>query len=426
MSGPAAGALSPPHVVGSSKSQGRVSALAYIEYFRVTGLAGRSADVSRTLDRQVNIFWGLNGSGKTSLLKILHAAMRNDVDALKYVPFESAEVIFWSSQFGAKLRRTLDKESIAADDEDGMQLEPMGEGMWQEVREQKAWDTILLEGQLSKPLVPGRLPSRSSRKDAPYRHSYMPISRLTQISNRPGRIQGTIDDDFLDTDFAHQVRQRWQAYNNEALGRIRAIQQQGLAAILAILFGGGAGAGISAGGAPEVSAEQAYVLVENFLREQRISLRFGKPEFLRRYGNESDLRGVVRTIQEVTADVSEALNPQTEFQKVVESLYSGGKKLSLGTSALGRAGLSVELEGATIPLRSLSSGEKQLLRLMLEVLAAEEDTVMIDEPELSMHVDWQQVLVKSMKTVNPACQLLLATHSPEIMAEINDDFVFEL
>jgi putative hydrolase of the HAD superfamily len=59
-------------------------------------------------------------------------------------------------------------------------------------------------------------------------------------------------------------------------------------------------------------------------------------------------------------------------------------------------------------------------------LAADDSTVMIDEPELSMHVDWQQVLVASMRRVNPDCQLLLATHSPEVMADVADDKVFEL
>ena len=43
-----------------------------------------------------------------------------------------------------------------------------------------------------------------------------------------------------------------------------------------------------------------------------------------------------------------------------------------------------------------------------------------------MHVDWQQVLVAAMKRVNPDCQLLLATHSPEVMADVADKYVFEL
>ena len=51
---------------------------------------------------------------------------------------------------------------------------------------------------------------------------------------------------------------------------------------------------------------------------------------------------------------------------------------------------------------------------------------MIDEPELSLHPDWQKGLVGSMRRVNPEAQFLLATHSPELMIDVDDDCVFEL
>ena len=46
-----------------------------------------------------------------------------------------------------------------------------------------------------------------------------------------------------------------------------------------------------------------------------------------------------------------------------------------------------------IPLEALSSGEKQLLQLLLECLAAGANPILIDEPELSLHVDWQTDLL---------------------------------
>jgi recombinational DNA repair ATPase RecF len=49
--------------------------MAHITEFTVEGLAGRAEPYSHQLDRHVNVFFGLNGSGKTSLLKLLHAAM---------------------------------------------------------------------------------------------------------------------------------------------------------------------------------------------------------------------------------------------------------------------------------------------------------------------------------------------------------------
>ena len=60
------------------------------------------------LNRDVNIFWGLNGTGKTSLLKILHAAMLNDAASIVQVPFESASVVLESEVTGKPTRRRSD------------------------------------------------------------------------------------------------------------------------------------------------------------------------------------------------------------------------------------------------------------------------------------------------------------------------------
>jgi len=74
----------------------------------------------------------------------------------------------------------------------------------------------------------------------------------------------------------------------------------------------------------------------------------------------------------------------------------------------------------------LSSGEKHLVRILLESLSAQGNCIIIDEPELSLHIDWQRELVSAMQTVNPQLQMVLATHSPDIMAELRDDYIFEL
>jgi predicted ATP-dependent endonuclease of OLD family len=43
-----------------------------------------------------------------------------------------------------------------------------------------------------------------------------------------------------------------------------------------------------------------------------------------------------------------------------------------------------------------------------------------------MHVDWQRKLVVSLQELNPAMQLIMATHSPEITADLPDKQVFRL
>lgn len=74
----------------------------------------------------------------------------------------------------------------------------------------------------------------------------------------------------------------------------------------------------------------------------------------------------------------------------------------------------------------LSSGEKQLLFIALYALTAGNHALIVDEPELSMHVEWQRKLVSTLRVLNPRVQLIMATHSPEIMADLPDNQIFRL
>lgn len=58
----------------------------------VYGLGGSDRVVRLTFEGPVTVLWGLNGSGKTSLLRILHAALQNSTRYLSRVPFDSAEI----------------------------------------------------------------------------------------------------------------------------------------------------------------------------------------------------------------------------------------------------------------------------------------------------------------------------------------------
>lgn len=69
--------------------------------------------------------------------------------------------------------------------------------------------------------------------------------------------------------------------------------------------------------------------------------------------------------------------------------------------------------------KELSSGEKQLLIILLTVLLerGEEYVLMLDEPEISMHISWQYKLIDMILQLNPNVQILLTTHSPMIFSD---------
>ncbi len=70
----------------------------------------------------------------------------------------------------------------------------------------------------------------------------------------------------------------------------------------------------------------------------------------------------------------------------------------------------------TLQLQDLSAGEKQLIYLLLTVFLMDEKpaVLLLDEPELSLHITWQEKLLESLRKLNPACQIIMATHSPSI------------
>ena len=67
----------------------------------------------------------------------------------------------------------------------------------------------------------------------------------------------------------------------------------------------------------------------------------------------------------------------------------------------------------------LSSGEKQLIIILTTVLCqnGEPYILLMDEPEISLHFDWQKKLIGAVMQLNPELQLILTTHSPAVVME---------
>ena len=67
----------------------------------------------------------------------------------------------------------------------------------------------------------------------------------------------------------------------------------------------------------------------------------------------------------------------------------------------------------------LSSGEKQMLVILLTTLVQDNRhyVLFMDEPEASLHIEWQQKLISMIKELNPNVQIVLTTHSPAVIME---------
>ena len=89
---------------------------------------------------------------------------------------------------------------------------------------------------------------------------------------------------------------------------------------------------------------------------------------------------------------------------------------------IGPGGLSVvNTDGSNLDLEMLSSGEQHELVILYELLfrVPNNSFVLFDEPELSLHVDWQDMFFEDLLEMAKISKfrVLLATHSPQIIGD---------
>lgn len=79
-------------------------------------------------------------------------------------------------------------------------------------------------------------------------------------------------------------------------------------------------------------------------------------------------------------------------------------------------GKLVITKNGNVPIQRLSSGEKQLLILLIQPLLQRQSAhvFLTDEPELSLHIDWQRLVIPAVSKLNRNAQIIVATHSPEV------------
>ncbi|MFJ3775026.1 AAA family ATPase [Streptomyces sp. NPDC090075] len=386
----------------------------FVRNVNVRGLAGREKTFECNLNPDVNVFFGRNGSGKTTLLRIIHSALSGDALPLFGSPFESAKVEIW---FPAEHRRVVKSFTMPSDEESETirkdpafrrHIERMPLSQRRKYFPQGAlWETI--HDTSSRPRAPRSFP-----------HRYLPTSRIMDELSSPDSPRELSREWSMDEYFADSIQRLWSHYSTEVLGAVRKAQEDGLARILqGVISPAQTGSGDSLTFDPDT----AFWRVDRFLRRQGSPhLIQDKDTFDIRFASEPAFKRVVLEINEVEEKIEFALLPRTKLATLVSRLISGPKQISFENSQI----RALAKGSKEISLDRLSSGEKQLIRILVEVLSASGHPLIIDEPELSMHVDWQLVLVESIQTIDDSTQVIAATHSPEIMANISDEKIFRL
>jgi ABC-type lipoprotein export system ATPase subunit len=131
-------------------------------------------------------------------------------------------------------------------------------------------------------------------------------------------------------------------------------------------------------------------------------------------------RSIVNLSLQAEKDVKQTFSKLDEYIDVLTDFISD-KVFSLNAYE----DLSVEMDDSKIELSRLSSGEKQLIILLTEaILQREEPYVFLaDEPEISLHIEWQAKIIPAIRKLNPNAQIIVATHSPEIAGRYENSLI---
>lgn len=106
--------------------------------------------------------------------------------------------------------------------------------------------------------------------------------------------------------------------------------------------------------------------------------------------------------------------PIKEFCDTLNEFFRYSHK-EISIDSVGK--IKINQQGKNVELINLSSGEKQLLILLSHARFAStrKNAFIVDEPEISLHMRWQEMLVDSLLSESKGNQFIFATHSPEIV-----------
>lgn len=127
---------------------------------------------------------------------------------------------------------------------------------------------------------------------------------------------------------------------------------------------------------------------------------------------------IVEIIDKHKSKVDGFYKPINDFLSTINHFYEDSNK-KLEIDPVGQLVVK-RPDGKVCNVEGLSSGERQLLVIFAHAFFNRQGnkkrtTFIIDEPELSLHLRWQEKFAETIFSINPTSQFILATHSPEIV-----------
>lgn len=136
-------------------------------------------------------------------------------------------------------------------------------------------------------------------------------------------------------------------------------------------------------------------------------------DVVRGYEPQTITRELLVRVAKVLDEMDDA--QKNHFLDIVDMLLAATGKTIVRSSVEPR----FNHEGDILTMEQLSNGERQMLFILLTILAQHRDScvLLMDEPEISLHIEWQQRLIALIRDINPNVQIILTTHSPAVIMD---------
>ena len=406
----------------------------YIKSVSIRGLWDVK-NININFNEDVNILIGGNGSGKTTFLRIVESLLNIDLAAIEDIVFDEIEITIQSDEARLILVQRFMEDLVTP-----LYRYVFPDGEVIDIRYSDVRMTY--RSRLSR----GIFQHLKERLDQMIKISWLSINRISDYTDRIDR--RATDSARTDVDLKlgllmnqiisyrlrleTKVNERTKKFNEDIVSlllynssfdtlpnldqiqRIQSYSKEDIVTELHKVF--------SYFGNPRIHTEEIQNHAEKIIHiSDKLSNRAGSfsAEEMLSLSLMTRTLAILDLSSAYQADKAKILEPITMYLDIVAQ-YLKDKRIELN-AATGELKPYVKLNGnkeKELDVYSLSSGEKQLLILLTETLLQQSlpYIFMADEPELSLHIEWQRNLVNSIRNLNPNAQIIFATHAPEIAA----------
>jgi predicted ATPase len=360
----------------------------------------RSMSFDLQFHEDINVVTGKNGSGKTTILKLLWYAISGNLERIiPEIEFESFEVetdkVFVRMLRETRQKRAIIKLSYRIGDGDKKELEKPVErsGRWDELMEVNRQVARASGSSVFFPTfrrIEGGFSISARRDEEIVRYMEGGIIRTTGVylANNSTAIQQAMNE--LSERVSVGAHRFVASISTDDINRL-------------------------------VTSKYAEISEKNNRLHMDLS-RF----ILRQVGEKASspvgtgavevadtLDDIRQRARHVTQESDALLRPFTVLSDLMIKIFQHkGIKLA-GPVTLGEARDAISSD-------VLSAGEKQMLSFLCYNAFANQTSIFIDEPEISLHVDWQRILFPILLQQSTGNQFIVATHSPFIYSKYAD------